>query len=104
MDTQDSRTKMPRPQKPLTSSSSKNQYLIAYNAVSALLWLIVLGRVVTLVPILGTEATYPGVGQFTKWTQTLAFMEVVHAAFGTSLLLLSTTYHVAVSCLLLTPR
>ncbi|KAI9744789.1 MAG: hypothetical protein M1818_001714 [Claussenomyces sp. TS43310] len=71
-----------RPAKPLQSSSAKTQYLILYNFVSAVLWLVVLGRVVLLIPLVGFGRVYGGVGQFTKWTQTLALMEVVHAAAG----------------------
>lgn len=35
-----------------------------------------------LVPLVGFGRVYGGVGQFTKWTQTLALLEVVHAAVG----------------------
>lgn len=68
--------------KPLQSSSPKTQYLILYNFVNAILWLTVLGRVLLLVPLVGFGKVYPGVGRFTKWTQTLALLEVVHAATG----------------------
>ncbi|KAH9216350.1 tyrosine phosphatase-like protein, partial [Leptodontidium sp. 2 PMI_412] len=68
--------------KPLQSSSPKTQYLILYNFVNAVLWLTVLGRVVLLVPLVGFGRVYPGVGRFCKWTQTLAVLEVVHAATG----------------------
>ena len=68
--------------KPLQSSSLKTQYLILYNFVSALLWLVVLGRVVLLIPLVGFGRVYPGAGRFTKWTQTLALLEVVHSATG----------------------
>lgn len=72
----------PRPLRPLQSSSPKRQYLIIYNFVSALLWLVVLGRVLALVPLIGFGKVYMGVGPFAKWTQTLALLEVVHAALG----------------------
>jgi very-long-chain (3R)-3-hydroxyacyl-CoA dehydratase len=68
--------------KPLQSSSPKTQYLILYNFVSAILWLVVLGRVVLLVPLVGFGRVYPAAGQFAKWTQTMALLEVVHAATG----------------------
>jgi len=68
--------------KPLRSSSPRTQYLILYNFISALLWLIVLGRVVLLVPLVGFGRTYDGVGTFAKWTQTLAVLEILHAATG----------------------
>lgn len=83
MDPQDAQ-KGRQPARPLTSNSMKTQYLIIYNFVSALLWLVVLGRVITIVPLLGTNKAYPAAGEFTKWTQTLALMEVVHAAVGGS--------------------
>lgn len=68
--------------KPLQSSSPKTQYLIIYNFISCLLWLVVLGRVLFLVPLVGFGKVYIGVGTFTKWTQTLAVMEVLHSLFG----------------------
>jgi hypothetical protein len=34
------------------------------------------------VPLVGFGKVYIGVGQFAKWTQTLAGLEVVHAALG----------------------
>lgn len=74
-------TKTPGP-KVLQSSSPKKQYLILYNFISALSWLVVLGRIVLLVPLVGFGRVYPGVGYFTKWTQTVALLEVVHAATG----------------------
>ena len=73
-----------RPVKPLQSNNPRTQYLILYNFVSALLWLVVLGRVALLVPLVGFGRVYQGVGQFTKWTQTLALLEVVHSATGES--------------------
>lgn len=47
-----------------------------------ILWLVVLGRVVVLVPLVGFGKVYKGAGNFTKWTQTLALLEVVHSAVG----------------------
>lgn len=66
-----------------TSSPAKTTYLILYNAISALLWLVVLGRVVLIESIHGYRSVYTGTGEFTKWTQTLAGLEVLHAALGT---------------------
>jgi len=68
--------------KPLQSSSPKIQYLILYNFISALLWLVIFGRVLLLVPLVGFGRVYNGVGRFAKWTQTIAILEVVHAATG----------------------
>jgi very-long-chain (3R)-3-hydroxyacyl-CoA dehydratase len=68
--------------KPLRSSSLRTQYLILYNFISMILWLVVLGRVCLLVPLVGFGQVYRGAGNFTKWTQTLALLEVVHSAVG----------------------
>ncbi|MCJ1433236.1 hypothetical protein MMC27_002595 [Xylographa pallens] len=62
-------------------ASLQKQYLIAYNATSALLWSILLGRVLLLLPLAGYQNVYAGVGQYAKWTQTLAVLEIVHSAF-----------------------
>jgi hypothetical protein len=60
----------------------KNQYLIFYNLVSAILWFAVLARVILLVPLVGFPNVYGGLGEFTKWTQTAAFVEILHSALG----------------------
>jgi hypothetical protein len=64
------------------SSPAKNGYLILYNAVSALLWVVVLSRTLQITSTKGYKSTYLGVGEWTKWTQTLAGLEVLHAATG----------------------
>lgn len=61
----------------------KTQYLVLYNLSCAILWLAVFGRVVLLIPLVGTQHVYGGVGEFAKWTQTVAVLEVLHSAFGT---------------------
>ena len=68
--------------RPAVKQTIQSQYLIAYNGLSALLWIALLGRVLLLVPLLGFENVYAGVGQFAKWTQTLALLEVAHSALG----------------------
>lgn len=70
--------------KPLKSASqsSKSNYLIFYNLVSAALWSGVLAQVIQLNATQGHEKVYAGVGEYTKWVQTLAGLEVVHAALG----------------------
>ncbi|OTB08526.1 hypothetical protein M426DRAFT_317151 [Hypoxylon sp. CI-4A] len=69
--------------KPVKASSPvKNGYLILYNAASALLWGTVLVRVVSANFESGPRAVYPVVGEFCKWTQTLAGMEVLHSLLG----------------------
>lgn len=62
--------------------SYRSLYLILYNAVSALLWSVVLGRVLAVHAVHGHWHVHQGVGQWTKWTQTLAALEIVHAAVG----------------------
>ncbi len=65
------------------SHSLKTQYLIIYNLLSAILWLAVFGRVVLLLPLVGPRHMYGGVGEFAKWTQTVAILELSHSVFGT---------------------
>jgi hypothetical protein len=43
---------------------------------------------VALVPMVGFSRVYQGVGNFTKLTQTLACLEILHAATGKPLLCL----------------
>lgn len=64
----------------------KTQYLILYNFISAILWLAVFSRVVILLSIVGHKNVYGGVGEFAKWTQTVALLEVLHSASGIRLL------------------
>ena len=63
-------------------TESRTQYLTAYNAISGILWFAVLGRVILLLPLVGFGEVYGGVGEWTKWTQTLALAEVLHSATG----------------------
>lgn len=71
-----------KPSRSKESSPLKTGYLILYNFISAILWGTVLGRVLLVGAVHGTSNVYLGVGQFAKWTQTLAILEVVHAALG----------------------
>lgn len=64
------------------SSPVKNGYLIAYNAVSAILWATVLGRTVGTNIIRGPEFVYISTGKFVLWTQTLMILDVLHGLFG----------------------
>ncbi|KAM5351425.1 hypothetical protein ACJ41O_004148 [Fusarium nematophilum] len=69
--------------KPKKQASPLNAgYLILYNFVSAVAWSVVLGRTVSLAALRGPEFVYLGVGEWTKWTQTLAGMEVLHSLLG----------------------
>ena len=57
-------------------------YLIFYNLTSAVLWSIVLGRVIRIDYEDGYQRAYSGVGDFVRWVQTLAGFEILHAAIG----------------------
>ncbi|KAL9608333.1 MAG: hypothetical protein Q9167_006822, partial [Letrouitia subvulpina] len=70
-----------RPQPPpLTRGELAKEYLSAYNAISALMWLSIFARVLLLLPLTGPASVYDGAGDFTKWTQTAAVLEIVHSA------------------------
>ncbi|KAI9711829.1 MAG: hypothetical protein M1820_001974 [Bogoriella megaspora] len=60
----------------------KTRYLTLYNIVSAILWFTVLGRTLILVPLVGYANIHGGVGEFVRWTQCLALIEVVNSAVG----------------------
>ncbi|OLN83685.1 putative very-long-chain (3R)-3-hydroxyacyl-CoA dehydratase 2 [Colletotrichum chlorophyti] len=71
------------PTKPQRRTSPvKNAYLILYNFVSAIAWATVLGRTITLFALRGSRFVHLGVGDWTRWTQTLAAMEILHALLG----------------------
>lgn len=57
-------------------------YLILYNFASAVAWSVVLGRTVSLLSQSGPQSVYAGVGEWTKWTQTVAAMEIMHSLLG----------------------
>jgi hypothetical protein len=66
-----------------SKTSPKTKYLIAYNAVSTLLWLAILNRVVTTtVTEQRSDVLYKTTGDFARWTQTVALLEILHAALG----------------------
>ncbi|OCL07892.1 protein tyrosine phosphatase [Glonium stellatum] len=65
-----------------TPSPLKNTYLVTYNFVSAILWLTVLGRVITIAPVAGPRKVYEKTELFARLTQTLALAEVLHSLFG----------------------
>ncbi|KAJ4198073.1 Very-long-chain (3R)-3-hydroxyacyl-CoA dehydratase [Fusarium falciforme] len=69
-----------RPKK--QASFLNKAYLVLYNFISTVLWATVLGRTVSLFVLHGPEFVYPYAGEFTKWTQTLAGMEVLHSLLG----------------------
>lgn len=63
-------------------STAKRTYLVGYNALSAALWSVVLYRTALVLTTEGPGQVYPAVGEWTKWTQTLAGLEVVHSVLG----------------------
>ncbi|KAG6019051.1 hypothetical protein E4U41_003429 [Claviceps citrina] len=67
---------------PPPGSALKRGYLILYNFASAVAWSVVLGRTIGLLYLGGPSAVYPGVGEWTKWTQSAAVMEVLHSLLG----------------------
>jgi very-long-chain (3R)-3-hydroxyacyl-CoA dehydratase len=63
-------------------ASAKSQYLVAYNTTFALLWLALLIRILALSPFYKYDKTYAVVGDYAKWIQTAALLDVLHAAIG----------------------
>ncbi|KAL2803372.1 tyrosine phosphatase-like protein [Aspergillus granulosus] len=62
-----------------TSMAASKVYLLFYNSVSALLWLRVLLAIVTSY---SDPEIFTTVEPWTRWTQTLAVIEILHAATG----------------------
>ncbi|KAK0621156.1 tyrosine phosphatase-like protein [Bombardia bombarda] len=60
----------------------RKAYLIAYNALSAVSWAVLLNRVVGLLLTDGASAVSPAVERFARITQTFAAMEILHALTG----------------------
>ena len=71
----------PTPAKPPSSSTA---YLFLYNFASSVAWATVLGRTISYNVADGPGALYPGTGEFVRWTQTAACLEVVHSLTGIS--------------------
>lgn len=80
---------MPPKSQPRPSSSTgggiKKTYLLAYNFTSAILWGLVLTRVVTIGAAQGLESgkVYEGTEEFARLVQTGAVLEVLHSLLGT---------------------
>lgn len=70
------------PQQQRQELKLKANYLVAYNTLSSALWAVVLVRTAVTVARGGFENVYDNVGEYTKWTQTLAVMEIIHALAG----------------------
>ena len=63
-------------------SPAKTGYLVLYNFASAVAWSVVLGRTIAICARRGPESVYDGVGEWTKWTQTAAAVEILHSLLG----------------------
>lgn len=73
----------PKEQKAKQPSALKTAYLILYNAVSAAAWSVVLARTAGTLAGEGYSHVFPAVGEWTKWTQTVAALEIMHSLLGT---------------------
>ena len=60
----------------------KKGYLSLYNVASAVLWSVVLGRTVAVAYLRGPSFVPIVVNEWTRYTQTLALMEILHALTG----------------------
>lgn len=78
-----SKTKSPKPQ----ASFLNTAYLLVYNALSAALWATVLAKVVLTAAGKGVAsgAVYVEAERFTRLTQTVAGLEVLHSLLGSLL-------------------
>lgn len=82
----------PKAQKPYSSvrgqpvgpdaKKARNDYLIAYNGISAIMWSAVLAQVIGTVVMQGWEKVFSNAANFTRMVQTMAVMEIVHSAAG----------------------
>jgi very-long-chain (3R)-3-hydroxyacyl-CoA dehydratase len=73
-----------RPAAPAPPQKSlRTQYLTLYNLASAALWLRVFWRVVLTVAVGGGwEKVFTGTDETVRLTQSVAVLEIVHAALG----------------------
>ena len=70
--------------KPIGSDTAKarNDYLVAYNGISAIMWSAVLSQVIGTVVLYGWEKVFDRASEFTQLVQSLAALEVLHSAAG----------------------
>ncbi|KAF2104903.1 PTPLA-domain-containing protein [Rhizodiscina lignyota] len=57
-------------------------YLAFYNLISALMWGLMLGRVVSVAPFYGNYDLNRTTGGWVQWVQTMAVAEIFHSLFG----------------------
>jgi very-long-chain (3R)-3-hydroxyacyl-CoA dehydratase len=67
---------------PVNSRSASQRYLVVYNTLSALLRAFILVRTIYLWTTNGTTAVWLDLNVLTLWTETIAAIEVIHAATG----------------------
>ncbi|ODA79982.1 hypothetical protein RJ55_02940 [Drechmeria coniospora] len=67
---------------PAPKSSLQMGYLVLYNILSATAWSVILGRTVALCVLRGPQVVYEDIGEWTKWTQTVAIVEILHSLLG----------------------
>lgn len=67
---------------PKPKGGFKKTYLIAFNTVSVIAWLTVFWRGAFAYQQKGYAGVHGELGEFWKWTQTLAVMEVIHSLVG----------------------
>jgi len=82
MSTATSSKSQPAAAAPRKPASLANKYLQVFNAFSAIMWGVVLIRLLVLYPLVGHDFVSEGVAVFLSWTQTLAVLEVFHALIG----------------------
>ncbi|KAF4121292.1 very-long-chain (3R)-3-hydroxyacyl-CoA dehydratase [Geosmithia morbida] len=75
--TQSGGKKQPKPSSPV-----KTAYLVLYNTLSAAAWSVVLFRTLSIAIQQDPKLVHVGVGEWTKWTQTGALLEVLHSLLG----------------------
>ena len=75
-----------RPAPAASSSSLKQKYLLAYNAICFAQWSTIAFRAAFLIPVLivhgKLEGMFEALFSLLKWTQTLALLEIVHSLAG----------------------
>lgn len=75
----------PARKKPFHQSPLTKIWLLCYNFNNALLWAIILGRVVLNATLHGFESVHPVVGDFIHFVQSIALLEILHILLGTSI-------------------
>lgn len=66
------------------SSPLRSAYLVVYNALSAAAWAVVLYKTALTWYTKDNQEVFFEVGEWTKWTQTAAALEILHSLFGKS--------------------